>query len=87
MEAGMSNISVAEAKAGFAGLVDEAAKGEFVTITRHGKPAAVIVSVEAAEAAKKALNKPRANFGDFLLTFPGGVDLERSPSKMRDVDL
>jgi prevent-host-death family protein len=83
----MSSISVAEAKAGFAGLVDEAAKGEFVTITRHGKPAAVIVSVEAAEAAKKALMKPRANFGDFLLTFPGGVDLDRDHSDMRGADL
>ncbi len=83
----MSFISVAEAKAGFAGLVDDASRGEFVTITRHGKPAAVIVSVEAAEAAQKALSKPRANFGDFLLTFPGGVDLERNASRMRDVDL
>ncbi|MBB4483459.1 prevent-host-death family protein [Rhizobium etli] len=86
-ESVMSTISVAEAKAGFASLVDEAANGEFVTITRHGKPAAVLVSVEAAEAAKKALNKPRPNFGDFLLTFPGGVELERNPSKMRDIDL
>ncbi|MBY3595974.1 type II toxin-antitoxin system Phd/YefM family antitoxin [Rhizobium bangladeshense] len=83
----MSTISVADAKAGFAGLVDEAAKGEFVTITRHGKPAAVLVSVEAAEAARKALSKPRPNFGDFLLTFPGGVELERNPSKLRDTDL
>ncbi len=83
----MSTISVAEAKAGFASLVDEAANGEFVTITRHGKPAAVLVSVEAAEAARKALNKPRPNFGDFLLSFPGGVELERNPSKMRDADL
>ncbi|ANM03207.1 type II toxin-antitoxin system antitoxin Phd/YefM family protein [Rhizobium phaseoli] len=86
-ESVMSTISVAEAKAGFAGLVDEAANGEFVTITRHGKPAAVLVSVEAAEAAKKALNKPRPNFGDFLLSFPGGVELKRNPSKMRGVDL
>ena len=86
-EAVMSTISVADAKAGFAGLVEAAANGEFVTITRHGKPAAVLVSVEAAEAAKKALNKPRPNFGDFLLTFPGGVELERNPSKMRDADL
>lgn len=83
----MSSISVAEAKAGFAGLVDEAAKGEFVTITRHGKPAAVMVSVEAAEAAKKALMMPRANFGDFLLTFPGGADLERDHSDIRGADL
>ncbi len=83
----MSTISVAEAKAGFAALVDEAADGGFVTITRHGKPAAVLVSVEAGQAAKKALKKPRPNFGDFLLTFPGGVELERNPAKMRDVDL
>lgn len=83
----MSTVSVADAKAGFAALVDEAAKGEFVTITRHGKPAAVLVSVEAADAAKKVLKRPRPNFGDFLLTFPGSVALERNPSKSRDVDL
>jgi prevent-host-death family protein len=82
----MSTVSVKDAKAGFAGLVDKAAAGEFVTITRHGKPAAVIVSVEAAEVAKKALKKPRPNFGDFLLTYPGGVELERNSSKMRQVD-
>lgn len=83
----MSSMSVAEAKAGFATLVDEAAKGEFVTITRHGKPAAVLVSVEAAKAAKKALKTPRPNFGDFLLTYPGGIDLERSPSRLRKTRL
>ncbi|UWU15360.1 type II toxin-antitoxin system Phd/YefM family antitoxin [Rhizobium sullae] len=82
----MSTISVAEAKAGFAALVDEAANGDFVTITRHGKPAAVLVSVEAAEAAKKALKKPRPNFGDFLMSYPGPADLERNPSKMREID-
>lgn len=83
----MSTVSVADAKAGFAALVDEAANGEFVTITRHDKPAAVLVSVEAADAAKKVLKKPRPNFGDFLLTFPGGVELKRNPSKSRDIDL
>lgn len=82
----MSTISIAEAKAGFASLVDEAANGDFVTITRHGKPAAVLVSVEAAELANKALKKPRPNFGDFLMTYPGPADLERNPSKMRKTD-
>jgi len=83
----MSTVSVKDAKAGFSALVDEAAGGGFVTVTRHGKPAAVLVSVQAAEAAKKALDKPRANFGDFLLSFPGGIEFERSTTKMRDVDL
>jgi prevent-host-death family protein len=83
----MSTVSVKNAKAGFSALVDEAANGGFVTVTRHGKPAAVLVSVEAAEAARKALQTPKPNFGDFLLGFPGGVDLKRNPSRMRDVDL
>lgn len=82
-----TTISIAEAKAGFSSLVDEAAKGHFVTVTRHGKPAAVLVSVEAAEAARKAMEKPKANFGDFLLSFPGGLEPDRHPSTLRDIDL
>ncbi|MDQ0318875.1 prevent-host-death family protein [Pararhizobium capsulatum DSM 1112] len=80
-------VSVRDAKAGFSNLVDEAVKGEFITITRHGKPVAAIVSIEAAEAAKKVLKKSRPNFGDYLMDFPGGIEFERNPSKMRDLDL
>ena len=82
----MSSVSVAEAKAGFASLVDEAANGEFVTITRHGKPAAVLVSVAAADVAKKSLSKMRPNFGELLLDFPGGIDAERSSNPIRASD-
>lgn len=82
----MSTVSVADAKAGFAGLVDEAAAGKFVTITRHGKPAAVLVSVEAAEAAKRAILRPRPNFGDVLADYPGPAHLNRNTAPMRDVD-
>ncbi len=83
----MSTKSVADAKAAFASLVDEAAKGEFVTITRHGKPAAMLVSVEAGEAAKRAMTKPRPDFGEFLMSYPGPADLERDPSPLRNVEL
>ena len=83
----MSTISLRDAKATFSNLVDDAVKGEFITITRHGKPVAVLVSIEAAEAAKKSLQKTRANFGEYLMSYPGGVELERSTSKLRDVDL
>lgn len=83
----MSTVSLQDAKAGFSALVDEAASGEFVTITRHGKPAAVVVSVEAAEAARKALTAGKRNFGEYLMTFPGDENLDRSSSRMRDVDL
>ncbi|CDZ29559.1 type II toxin-antitoxin system Phd/YefM family antitoxin [Neorhizobium galegae] len=85
----MAEISWKNAKAGFSGIVDQAAAGEFVTITRHGKPAAVIVSVEAAEAARKALRKERPNLVRYLRNFPADIDLDddvfaRNPASSRD---
>ena len=66
----MASVTVKDAKAGFSAIVDKASAGEFVTITRHGKPAAVLVSVDAAEAAKRATRGTTANFADHLLVFP-----------------
>ncbi len=79
----MTIVSLRDAKAGFSSLVDEAVKGEFITITRHGKPVAALVSIEAAEAAKKSMGRNKPNFGDYLMGFPGGVEFERNPSPMR----
>lgn len=88
----MSTVSLKDAKAGFSNMVDKAAAGEFVTITRHGRPAAVIVSVGAAEAAKKALQKEQPSLVQYLKTFPADFDLEddvfaRNPAPSRDVNL
>jgi len=82
----MPTISLKDAKAGFSGLVDDALKGEFVTITRHGKPVAALVSVEAAEIARRAMGKKRAGLVAYLRTFPGG-EFERNRSPSRDVEL
>jgi prevent-host-death family protein len=82
----MPTVTLKDAKAGFSGLVDAAIKGEFVTITRHGKPAAVLVSVEAADIARKALEKKRPGLAAYLRTFPGG-ELERNRSPSRDLEL
>ncbi|MCQ1833954.1 type II toxin-antitoxin system Phd/YefM family antitoxin [Neorhizobium galegae] len=88
----MSEVSLKNAKAGFSGFVDQAAAGEFVTITRHGKPAAVIVSVEAADVARKALRKDRPSFVRYLRSFPADINLDddvfaRNPAPSREVDL
>jgi len=83
----MSTVNLREAKAGFSTLVDQALKGEIVTITRHGKPVAALVSIEAAEAAQKALGKAQLNFGEYLMSFPGEIEFERDRSTMRDIDL
>lgn len=82
----MPTISLKDAKAGFSGLVHRAVEGEFVTITRHGKPVAALVSIEAAEIARKAMERKRPGLVDYLKTFPGG-DFERNSAPSRDVEL
>jgi prevent-host-death family protein len=82
----MSTISLKDAKAGFSALVDAAIQGEFVTITRHGKPVAALVSVEAAEAGRKALARKRLGFVAYLRTFPNET-IERNRSASRDIEL
>ena len=82
----MSTISLKDAKSGFSGLVDKAFKGEFVTITRHGKPVAALVPVEAAEIARKATERKRPGLADYLKTFPGG-EFERNRTPSRALDL
>lgn len=82
----MSIVSLKDAKAGLSSYVDDAIKGEFVTITRHGKPVAALVPIAAAEIAERALKPKRKSFASYLKTFPGG-EFERNPSPARDVDL
>lgn len=81
----MPTINLKDAKANFSSLVDEAVKGEFVTITRHGKPVAALVSVEAVEIARKAIARRRSGLLAYLRSFPGG-DFERNRSPSRDVE-
>jgi len=82
----MPIVNLKDAKAGFSNLVDRAIRGEFVTITRHGKPVAALVSVEAAEIARKAMERKRSGLVAYLKTFPGG-EFERNEARSRDVEL
>jgi len=82
----MTIINLKDAKAGLSSLVDEAVKGEFVTITRHGKPVAALVSIEAAAIARKVLERNRPGLVNYLKTFPG-LEFERNSSPSRDIDL
>jgi len=59
-----------DARIGFSSIVDKAMKGEFVTITRHGKPVAVLVSIEAADIAREALGRRRPRPCRLSANFP-----------------
>jgi prevent-host-death family protein len=80
----MKSVQVREAKAGLSALIEAAENGEATIITKHGKPAAAIVPIDAAQ---KLFPVKRPNFGEFLLTYPGGIELERNMSPSRDIDL
>ena len=79
----MRTVKVRDAKAEFSALVEAAERGEPTTITKHGRPAAVIVPVREAEK----IYPSKKNFGAYLLEYPGGIELGRSQSPSRDIDL
>ncbi|WP_245413465.1 type II toxin-antitoxin system Phd/YefM family antitoxin [Mangrovicella endophytica] len=74
-----------DAKAGLSALVEAAERGEPTTITRHGRPAAVIVPVDVA---RRLYPDEAVDFASFLMSFPGGLeDFERDQTPLRSIDL
>ena len=80
----MRNVQVRDAKASLSKLVGAAERGEPTTITRHGRPVAVLVPIADAERLYPPKEK---SFVDFLMSFPGGTEFERDLTPMREVDL
>lgn len=78
--------SVANAKAHFSELIDKAKSEGPQTVTRNGKPTAVLVSVEEWE--KKAA--PKGTLLEFLQNSPlrgADLDLGRLTDQPRDIEL
>ena len=80
----METIQIRDAKARFSALVEAAEHGRPTTITRHGRPAAVLVPVEDA---RRLYPQDASSFADLLLSFPGGVEFERDATPLREVEL
>lgn len=79
----MESIQIRDAKAKFSALIEAAERGRPTVITRHGRPAAVIVPVEDA----RRLYPDSSAFVDLLLSFPGGVEFDRDQTPLRELDL
>jgi prevent-host-death family protein len=78
--------TVANAKARFSELIDKAKSEGPQTVTRNGKPAAVLVSVEEWE--KKTA--PKGTLLEFLQNSPlrgADLDLRRLNDQPRDIEL
>lgn len=79
----MESVQVRDAKAKFSALVDAAERGQPTTITRHGRPAAVLVPIKDA----RRIYPEQASFLDLLLSFPGGTEFERDRAPTRELEL
>jgi len=86
----MSNWSLQDAKNHFSEVVNAARRAP-QTVTKHGKPAVVIVDADAYDRLmrKKKLMRGghQLNFVEHLLSMPkGGEDFRRTKPKPRDVE-
>lgn len=80
----MRSIQIRDAKAKFSALIEAAEHGKPTIITRHGRPAAVVVPVEDA---RRLYPEDRVSFADLLLSFPGGTEFARDRTPVREIDL
>lgn len=82
----MSDWTVAQAKAKLSEVIETAQAQGPQTITRNGRKAAVVVSVEEWERKTKR----KGTLAEFLANSPlrgSGIDLERLKDLPRDIDL
>ncbi|KZY38572.1 prevent-host-death protein, partial [Roseovarius sp. HI0049] len=69
----------------FSAVVEAALAGRPQEVSRRGKPAVVVVSVEEYHRLVQAAQARRESFTEHLLAFPGG-DVERAEAAPRDVE-
>ena len=80
----MRTLPLRDAKASLSAVIEAAERGEATTITKHGRPAAVVVPVDQA---KRLYPTDRPSFASLLMGIPHPVEIERDPSPLREADL
>jgi prevent-host-death family protein len=77
-------VQIRDAKAGFSALMAAAEGGQPTTISRHGKPCAMVVPYEDGQRLYAA-TKP--NLASYLLGMPEVLDTDRDSTPMRVFEL
>jgi prevent-host-death family protein len=86
----MGSWGVAEAKAKFSEVIESAQQGEVQRITRNGKLVGLLVSPEEWEKKNNPPENTARTMSEFFKSSPlvgSGIDLRRSRSKARKVEL
>jgi prevent-host-death family protein len=82
--------AVAEAKAKFSELIETARERGAQEITRNGKLVGLMVSPDEWERKTRPRTQNHRSMSEFFKNSPlagSGLELDRSPSKVRKVDL
>jgi prevent-host-death family protein len=77
-------LQLRDAEASLSAVVEAAERGEATTITKHGRPAAVVVPVEDA---LRLYPTNRPSFADLLMCIPEDLEIEPDPSPLRVPDV
>ncbi|HEX5320539.1 MAG TPA: type II toxin-antitoxin system Phd/YefM family antitoxin [Stellaceae bacterium] len=80
----MKQLGLREAKSSLSAIVDAAEKGEATTITRRGRPAAVLVPIRDAE---RLYPIRRQSFAALLMAIPEAIEADRNASPLRPAEL
>jgi len=80
----VKTLQLRNAKASLSAVVEAAERGEATTITKHGRPAAVVVPVDDA---RRLYPSDRPSLISLLMAIPEPIDIERDPSPVRAADL
>ncbi len=80
----MRTLRLRDAKASLSAVVAAAERGEATTITKHGRPAAVLVPLADARRLYPA---ERPSLVELLRAIPEPIEFERDPSPFREADL
>ncbi|WP_117195820.1 type II toxin-antitoxin system Phd/YefM family antitoxin [Rhizobium terrae] len=80
----MKVLQLRDAKSTFSAIVEAAEHGEPTIVTKHGRPAAMVVPVE--EGRRIYPDNP-PSFADLLISIPHGLEFERDEEPAREIEL
>jgi antitoxin Phd len=80
----MKTVPLRDAKATLSAIIDAAQHGEPTIVTKHGRPAAMIVPFDDG---RRIYPDDRPTFAKLLLSMPHEIEVERDTSPARDLDL
>ncbi len=84
LEADLKTLYLKKAKTTFSAIIESAQQGEPTIVTKHGRPAAMIVPV--AEG-RKLFPDDRPSFAELLLSIPHKLEIERDRSSSSEIAL